>query len=233
MNKEQLLAKLQENEISCDDKQLNLLMSLMDSTLMTNEKFNLTAIKEPSAFIEKMIFDSALALYDLDLNNKSIIDVGTGAGFPGMVIKILSPNCQMTLLDSTKKKIDYLNEFALANNIDISGVSERAEDHAKMHREHYDYATARAVAHLSILLEFIVPMLKVNGYFLALKGAGYEDEINESSNALKKLNCHIEKVYEFELPESLEKRAVIYIKKDKATSKKYPRSYADMKRLPL
>ena len=233
MNKEQLLAKLQENEISCDNKQLNLLMSLMDSTLMTNEKFNLTAIKEPSAFIEKMIFDSALALYDLDLNNKSIIDVGTGAGFPGMVIKILSPNCQMTLLDSTKKKIDYLNEFALANNIDISGVSERAEDHAKMHREHYDYATARAVAHLSILLEFIVPMLKVNGYFLALKGAGYEDEINESSNALKKLNCHIEKVYEFELPESLEKRAVIYIKKDKATSKKYPRSYADMKRLPL
>ena len=233
MNKEQLFEQLQKNDISCDQTQLNLLMNLMESTLSENEKFNLTAIKDREQFVEKMILDSALSLYEIDLENKSIIDVGTGAGFPGMVIRILSPKAKVTLLDSTKKKIDYLKEFALANNLRIDGVSARAEDYARVNRNKFDYATARAVASLNILLELIIPMLKVGGTFIALKGDKYEEEINDSQNALKKLGCSIDHVYELTLPESLEKRAIIYIHKDKETNKKYPRQYSDIKKLPL
>ena len=233
MDKAELLKQLNNEEISCDESQLNLLMTLMNSTLKQNEKFNLTAIKEEPVFVEKMIFDSAIALRELDLTDKSIIDVGTGAGFPGMVIRILAKDANVTLLDSTKKKIDYLKEFALANNLKINGVSERAEDYSRNHRKQYDYATARAVASLSILLEIIIPLLKVGGTFIALKGLGYEEEINDAKNAFKKLNCHVENVYDFELPESKEKRAIIYIKKDKETSKKYPRQYSDIKKQTL
>lgn len=233
MDKQELLRQLNNEMIDCDETQLNLLMSLMNSTLEQNERFNLTAIKEEPIFLEKMIFDSAIAIRELDLNNKSIIDVGTGAGFPGMVIRILAKDAKVTLLDSTKKKINYLKEFALANNLNINGVSERAEDYSRNHRETFDYATARAVAALNILLEIIVPLLKVGGTFIALKGLGYEEEINNAKNALKKLNCHIESIYDFDLPESKEKRAIIYIKKDKETSKKYPRQYTDIKKQPL
>ena len=233
MTKEQLLIELNKHDINCDEKQLALLMTIMESTLEANERFNLTAIKEPDVFIEKMIFDSVLSLYDTDLAGKSIIDVGTGAGFPGLVIKILSPESKVVLLDSTKKKIDYLLDFAKENNLSIRGVSERAEEHAQKNREKYDYATARAVAPLNILLELIIPMLKVNGTFIALKGSGYEQEVNESEKAFKKLNCKIDHINEFELPESKEKRAIIYIKKLKETNKKYPRQYNEIKRLPL
>jgi len=228
-----LKAQLNRFDILCTDEQVNLLNVFMESTLETNEKFNLTAIKDRDQFVEKMIFDSALSLYDLDLTDKSIIDVGTGAGFPGMVIKILSKDAKVTLLDSTKKKIDYLKEFALANKIDVQGISARAEDYSRTNRNKYDYAIARAVSSLNILLEIITPLLKVNGTFIAMKGPGFEEEINDSKKALAKLNCEISKVYEFELPESHEKRAIIHIKKTKETPNKYPRDYSEIKRLPL
>ena len=219
-------------EISYDDQKLAELDALMHSTLEMNEKFNLTSIKDEEVFVEKMILDSAIALKDLDLDDKKIIDIGTGAGYPGMVLAILS-NANVTLLDSTKKKIDYLVDYSKEHNIHINGVSMRAEDYAKEHRESLDYAFARAVASLNILIELIIPMLKVGGYFIALKGAGYEEEINNSINAFKKLNCHIESIFETELPESKEKRAIIRIKKGKETNKKYPRQYSDIKKLPL
>ncbi len=229
----ELFDALNSQEISCSKEQLNLLETFMNVTLETNEKFNLTAITNPDDFVEKMIYDSALALYDLDLENKSIIDVGTGAGFPGMVIKILRPNCSVTLLDSTAKKINHLLEFAKEQNIKVEGIAARAEDYARNNREKFDYATARAVSQLNILLELIIPLLKVGGSFIALKGQGYEDEINNSKEALRRLNARIEKIYEFELPNSKEKRAIIHIVKDKETNKKYPRQYTDIKRQPL
>lgn len=228
-----LFVSLNNQEISCSKEQLNLLETFMNVTLETNEKFNLTAITNPDDFVEKMIYDSALALYDLDLENKSIIDVGTGAGFPGMVIKILRPNANVTLLDSTAKKINHLLEFAKQQNIKVEGITNRAEDYARNNREKYDYATARAVSQLNILLELIIPMLKVGGSFIALKGQGYEEEINASKEALRRLNCRIGQIYEFELHESHEKRAIIHIVKDKETNKKYPRQYTDIKRQPL
>ena len=233
MTFDELLKELNELEINCSNEQLNLLETFMKVTLETNEKFNLTAITNPDDFVEKMIFDSALALHDLDLTNKSIIDVGTGAGFPGMILKILEPKANVVLLDSTAKKINHLLGFAKEQNINVEGVDARAEDYARNNREKFDYATARAVSQLNILLELIIPMLKVGGTFIALKGQGYEDEINNSKEALRRLNCRIGQIYEFELPESHEKRAIIHIVKEKETNKKYPRQYTDIKRQPL
>ena len=233
MKFDELLKELNELEINCSNEQLNLLETFMKVTLETNEKFNLTAITNPDDFVEKMIYDSALALHDLDLTNKSIIDVGTGAGFPGMVLKILEPKANVVLLDSTAKKINHLLGFAKEQNINVEGVAARAEDYARSNREKFDYATARAVSQLNILLELIIPMLKVGGTFIALKGQGYEDEINNSKEALRRLNCRIGQIYEFELPESHEKRAIIHIVKEKETNKKYPRQYTDIKRQPL
>lgn len=233
MKFDELLKELNELEINCSNEQLNLLETFMKVTLETNEKFNLTAITNPDDFVEKMIFDSALALHDLDLTNKSIIDVGTGAGFPGMILKILEPKANVVLLDSTAKKINHLLGFAKEQNINVEGVDARAEDYARNNREKFDYATARAVSQLNILLELIIPMLKVGGTFIALKGQGYEDEINNSKEALRRLNCRIGQIYEFELPESHEKRAIIHIVKEKETNKKYPRQYTDIKRQPL
>ena len=229
----ELKTYLQRYEIKCFDEQLNLLNAFMKCTLATNEKFNLTAITNEDQFVEKMIFDSALALYDLDIANKKIIDIGTGAGYPGMVLKILEPNADMVLLDSTAKKIAYLNEFASSNRINVQGIVARAEDYARNNVEKFDYATARAVATLNILLELIIPLLKVGGTFIAMKGAGYEQEILDSQKALKKLNCRIESIEEFELPESKEFRAIIRIVKEKPTNKKYPRQYNEIKKLPL
>lgn len=224
---------LHQYEINCSDEQLNLLDAFMKCTLETNEKFNLTAITNEDQFVEKMIFDSALALYDLDLSNKKIIDIGTGAGYPGMVLKILEPKADMYLLDSTAKKVKYLEEFANDNNIKVQGVVARAEDYARNNIEAFDYATARAVAALNILLELIIPLLKVGATFIAMKGAGYEKEIQDSQNAFKKLGCRIESIEEFELPESKESRAIIRIVKEKPTNKKYPRQYNEIKKLPL
>lgn len=233
MNKQQLKEQLNLRNIKFDDSRIDLLFSYMDYTLATNEKFNLTAITNRDEFVEKMIFDSALVLSDTDLANKKIIDVGTGAGYPGMVLKILEPNSIFTFLDSTKKKIDFIKSFALANELDSSFVSDRAELYSKKHIEEYDVGLARAVASLPILLEIISPLLKVGGEFIALKGANYEEEITSSIKALDKLNLKISYIEEFDLPECNEKRALIHIKKIKPTSKKYPRDYSEIKKQPL
>ncbi len=233
MDKKELLELINYQFIKCSAEQVDTLFSLMDKTLEANEKFNLTAIKDRDQFVEKMIFDSALVLKDLELKDKSIIDIGTGAGFPGMVIAILEPEAQVTLLDSTNKKINHLINISKELNVNTTAICDRAESFALANREKYDYATARAVAPLNILLELIIPILKVGGAFLAMKGAGYEDELNASDKALKKLSCRIESIYECNLPVSNEKRAIIRIVKDAPTNKKYPREYKEIKRLPL
>ena len=233
MNKESLKKELELREITCTQEQLDALISLMNSTLETNKKFNLTAIKDEETFLEKMIFDSALALHNIDINDKKIIDVGTGAGFPGLVLYILNPKTDLTLLDSSKKKIDYLQYYANSNNYQINCVYERAEEYANKNREAFDYAIARAVSSLNILLELILPLLKVGGTFIAMKSKDAFNEIENAKGAFKKLGCHLESVYEDALPESGEVRYLLYIKKDKTTNTKYPRDYATIKNKPL
>lgn len=233
MDKVSLLKSLNDIGIHCHEDELQNLEDLMSMTLSTNEKFNLTAIKDEDSFRELMIYDSALALLTNDFHHKKVIDIGTGAGFPGLVLAILDSSIDMTLLDSTKKKVDYLSSYIKEKNYDVKTVCARAEEYAKVNREIYDIALARAVAPLHILLEMIIPLIKVNGVFLALKGKDAQSEIKSSEDALKKLHCKIEKTYEFVLPFSKEKREIIVIKKLKETPIKYPRLYAQIKKNPL
>ena len=233
MNKDQLLLELQNREIKCDENQADEMIKFMRFVLSWNEKINLTAITDEESFMEKMIFDSAIGISELDLTEKSVLDVGTGAGFPGVILYLLNPKAHITLLDSTSKKINLLKEYAASNNYSYDAISVRAEEYARNHREKYDYVFARAVAPLNILLELCIPLLKVGGTFVVLKGPGAEDEIIDSKKAFSKLNARIGKIIVDELPESGEVRNIIHIIKDKKTSEKYPREYKEIKRLPL
>ena len=233
MNKSGLIENLQLNNISFNEDKINKLESLMKYTLIANQKFNLTAIKNEEEFMEKMIFDSALPLSKIDLKGKKCIDVGTGAGFPGLVLAILADEANFTLLDSTNKKIEHIRGFANENKISLDLVSDRAENYSRKNNEKYDFAFARAVASLNVLLEIITPLLKVGGKFVALKGPGIDQELSDSKNALKVLGLEVETNYNFILPETKEERNIIVIKKIKTTPNKYPREYAAIKKRPL
>ena len=233
MNKSNFLSELDKRGISCSIEQVNLLWEFMHYVLETNEKFNLTAITNEDAFVEKMIFDSALLLNNQNFEGQTIVDIGSGAGFPSVVISILSPNAHIIAIDSTAKKINFINDFAKAHNLNLEAISCRAEDFAKAHREEYLLVTARAVASLRVLLELAMPMLKVGGHLIAFKGPDFEKEIDESESAFKKLKCDIHYVYEDQLPESGESRSLIYVRKLCATPNKYPRSFGDIKNKPL
>ena len=230
MNKAQLAEELNKLNLSFDIEKLE---SLMEDTLLTNEKFNLTAIKDKEKFRELMLLDSAIPLTLLDFNDKKILDVGTGAGYPGLVLSLLSKG-NFTLLDSTKKKIDHINEYVSINNINnVIGVVGRAEEYIINHRNEFDIVIARAVSSLNILLELCVPYLKVGGYFIAMKGRQGQEEIEQSKRALSLLGCKIVSINETELPESKETRINIVIQKEKETNKKYPRLYKDIVNKPL
>lgn len=233
MNKIVFVNELEKRAIKVSETQLSQLWDFMAHVLKTNELFNLTAITNEAAFVEKMIFDSALILYGQDYDQKDILDIGAGAGFPSVVLAILSPTSRIYALDSTAKKVEFIKEYAERNNLNITTVVARAEDYAKEHREQFDYVTARAVAPLRILLELAVPMLKVGGHFIAMKGPDYENEIIEANGTLKALQCSIDYIYEDVLPESGENRSLIFIKKVGETSDKYPRSYIDIKKKAL
>ena len=233
MDKNTFVGQLDKFNIPYTSSQIDNLFLFMDDTLEANTKFNLTAIKDKDEFVEKMIFDSALGIIDLDLDNKEVIDIGTGAGFPGMVIKILKEKANVTLLDSTKKKIDHLINLSNKYGLKITGVADRAEEFARKNIEKFDYAFARAVSSLNILCELIAPILKVGGTFVALKGKNVDVEIKESEKAFKLLNLEIVKINHYVLPISQEERNIVFIKKTKPTSNKYPREYNQIKKRPL
>ena len=180
-----------------------------------------------------MIFDCALLLNNQKFEDLDIVDIGAGAGFPSVVLSILSPNTHVIALDSTAKKIDFINNYAKENSLNITGIATRAEDFAKNNRETFMVVTARAVAPLRILIELAIPMLKVGGVFIAMKGPGFEQEIEDAKNTLKKLKCEVDYIYEDQLPESKENRSFIYIKKLEETPKKYPRLYGEIKNKSL
>ena len=233
MNKINFVKELESREISCDEKQLNLLWDFMHHVLETNEKFNLTAIKDEESFVEKMIFDSALLLNNQNFEGIDILDIGAGAGFPSVVLSILSPKAHIFALDSTAKKVKFIEDYAKEKSLDVTGISARAEEFARDNRDRFMVVTARAVASLRILVELALPMLKVGGVFIAMKGPGFEEEIKEAQCALKKLKGEIDYIYEDQLPESKESRSFIYIKKVGETPNKYPRAYGEIKNKAL
>ncbi len=233
MNKEKFVNELTRLGIAEPNKTASKLEMIMEETLSTNQEFNLTAIKDENKFRELMLLDSVYPYLYVNFDNKKIIDVGTGAGYPGMVLATLS-NSDFTLLDSTGKKVDFCKKIATKMGyFHINCVCDRAESFAKTHHESYDIATARAVSDLRMLLELVLPLVKVNGYFIALKGSKGLEELESSKNALEKLGAIVEEIYEFELPESKEKRVNLLIKKIKATPKKYPRDYSEITKKPL
>lgn len=226
MTKQELVVEL--DKLNLDSSKVDKLEEYMLATLKANESFNLTAIKDENKFRELMILDSAYPLKYFDFSNKKVIDIGTGAGYPGMVLATLSKG-EFTLLDSTKKKIDFISNYATEQGyFNVNTVVERAENYAKNHREEFDFVVARAVSDLKVLLELVLPLLKVGGYFIALKGLKGMDEIKSSKKLLEKLGGEVYLVDEYELPESKEKRINIIIKKIKKTNLKYPRPYNEI-----
>lgn len=226
MNKDELFNNLNKI-LPVSEEKLSLLETLTDLTIETNKSFNLTAIKEPDNFREKMIFDSALPLSKISLKDKKAIDIGTGAGFPGLVLSLLGES-HLDLLDSTAKKINYINALAKEHHIDVTGIVGRSEEFAKKHREEYDFAFARAVSDLYILIEIIVPMLKVGGVFVAYKGPKYQEELLKAKSIMDKLGVTLMETQKELLPLSLEERDILYLKKTKVTPIKYPRLYQDI-----
>ena len=227
MNKEQLKKELQ-NIGNFADAQIDKLESFMHETLEANKSFNLTAIKDEEKFRVLMILDSAYPLKYYNFDGKKVIDIGTGAGYPGIVLATLSSG-EFTLLDSTKKKVDFYSIFSAKNQyFNVNSVCARAEEYAREHREEYDFAIARAVASLSVLVEIIVPLLKVGGLFIALKGPLAKEEILAAKKAFQNLDSNVEIIHEYSLPESAEKRSIIVIKKNKISKQKYPRNYSEI-----
>lgn len=202
-----------------------------------NETMNLTAIKDDTDFIIKHFADSVSPISVFDFKEgSSIIDVGTGAGFPGIPLKIVRNDLSLTLLDSLNKRVNFLEDTVKKLGLhDVTCIHARAEDGGKdeLLRESFDIATSRAVADLSVLLEYTLPFVKVGGYAVLLKGSRYKEETDNAKNALNVLGGEIENVFEINLPFTDIVHAVIIIKKIKETPAKYPRKAGAVTKKPL
>ncbi len=195
-----------------------------------NEHTNLTAIKTVEEVYLKHFYDSLTLTKIANLEQGKLLDIGTGVGFPGLVLAIVFPNLEVTLLDSNNKKILFLQECLKKLNLsNVKIIYNRAEEYTKNHREVFDYVTSRAVAELRILLELGIPSLKVNGSYLVMKGI-IQEELENSQKTLKNLSCEIILKEEFELPNQAGHRTLLKIKKEKPTDLKYPRRYDQIKK---
>ncbi len=200
-----------------------------------NEKMNLTAITEPKEIVFKHFVDSLLLLKVVDIpQGATLIDVGTGAGFPSMPVKIAREDLRVTMLDSLQKRLTFLKEVNDSLELDCSFIHSRAEDGGKQKtlREKFDFATARAVANLRDLAEYCLPYVKVGGYFVSLKGPDVEEEIKESKNAIATMGGKLEKVEKFTLPDN-SGRSIVLIKKISQTPPQFPRTAAKMAKKPI
>lgn len=213
------------------DNKLLLFNNYFNLLVEKNKVMNLTGITEYNDVFIKHYLDSILPLSGIKPNSK-ILDIGTGAGFPGVPLKIMDSSLNVTLLDSLNKRINFLNEVINALSLNnIKAVHSRAEDYVNVSRETFDYVVSRAVARLNTLLEYCLPFVKVGGCFIAYKSNDINEEITESANALKILGGKIEKSLEFDLEGN--KRTLLFIKKIKETPKKYPRGQNKPKSNPL
>ena len=196
-----------------------------------NEVMNLTAITEPDRVAKLHLLDSLSLLTVADLKGKTLIDVGCGAGFPGVPVKIACPEVKLTLLDSLGKRMTWLDTYLPTLGVEAECVTARAEEAVAARRERYDFATSRAVARLNILLELTAPYVKVGGHVLAMKGSAAREELAEAKNAIGKLGLKLEKVVDFQVEDAT--HSVIVLKKIKNTPAQYPRRYARIKQAPL
>lgn len=223
--------------IQFTDKQIEQFMKYYDLLIEKNKVMNLTTITDLNEVMTKHFLDSVLISNVLDMSDfYTLVDVGTGAGFPGIPIKILFPHLKVTLIDSLNKRLKFLDDVISELELDgIETVHGRAEDlgNNDLYREKYDLCVSRAVANLSTLSEYCIPFIKKDGVFASYKASDSEEEINNSKNAIKILGGSISKVCEIALPGTEVKRNIVIIKKDKCTSKKYPRKAGTPSKEPL
>ena len=196
-----------------------------------NQVMNLTAITDPEQVAKLHLLDSISLLTLQDLRGKRMIDVGCGAGFPGVPVKIACPEVELTLLDSLGKRMAWLETVLPQLGVDATCITARAEEAVATRRESYDVATSRAVARLNILLELTAPYVKVGGVVLAMKGTAAQDELDEAQNAVRRLGLKVEKLQEF--PYDGTAHTVIVLRKVAPTPPQYPRRYAKIKQSPL
>ena len=224
-------AGLEKLELPLEDSRRATLCAFGEAVVEQNKVMNLTAITEPEAVAKLHLLDSVSLLKCADLAGKRLIDVGCGAGFPGVPVKIACPEVKLTLLDSLAKRMNWLSGVLPTLGVDAECVTARAEEAAAQRREQYDYATSRAVARLNVLLELTAPFVKVGGAVLAMKGSAAAEELAEAKNAIEKLGLKLEKVHHF--PVDGADHAVIVLRKVKPTPAQYPRRFAKIKQFPL
>ena len=229
--KETLEEGLPQLGLELPPEQVETLCAFGRAVVQQNAVMNLTAITEDRQVANLHLLDSLTVLACADLQGKRLIDVGCGAGFPGVPLAIACPEADVTLLDSLGKRMKWLETVLPQLSVQAQCITARAEEAVAQHREQYDYATSRAVARLNILLELTAPYVKVGGAVLAMKGAAAREELAECKNAIRQLGLKLEEVKEFPIDGTA--HAVIILRKIAPTPKQYPRRYAKIKQSPL
>ena len=230
----QELLKKGLRELGLDTEKAETLAHFAALMLAKNAVMNLTRITEPDAVAQLHLLDSAALLRFADLRGKKAVDVGTGAGFPGMPLRILEPDFDLTLLDSLGKRVEWLREACDTLSLRrVECVHARAEEFAAEKREQFDFALSRAVANLQVLCELCLPLVCVGGRFLAMKSVDSDEEINAAKNAVKTLGGKIAAIEDYTIPTSSVVHRLVIIEKTAPTPKGYPRAFAKIKESPL
>ncbi len=234
MNYEQFIDELNNIGIELDDYQLSQFKRYFQILVSENAKYNLTSIVEEEEVFFKHFYDCVAISQFFQFSSQSLCDIGSGAGFPAIPLKIIFPSLQITIVDALGKRIRFLE--MLCDELELNSVEcihARAEDYAKVKRESFDIVCARAVANLQVLSELCIPLVKVSGHFLVLKGSNGVSESKDALNATEKLGCKLENSYNYELPFTFGSRTFFSYLKIKNTPSKFPRHFGKIKNKPL
>ena len=233
MKWEEFIKACEENGVSCSEQQKEQFHQYAQLLKEWNEKMNLTAITEWEEVLEKHFYDSLVPFFGMDLAGMHCCDVGAGAGFPSLPLKIMNPQMKITILEPLNKRVVFLKEVCRVLGLeDVECLNVRAEDYAKEHRESFDMVTARAVANLRMLSELCIPLVRQGGRFVAMKGSAGLEENEQAAKAIKTLGCELVHQEEIHLQDGSTRVNLTY-NKVKPTPKQYPRAFAKIKKNPL